>query len=478
MENLKQHIAHSIFWNYASAVVTHVISLACAIWLTKLLTPDDFGIITAISIVLGVGWLFVGQGYAQAIVKEKNIGHNGLSTIFWINAAVGLLLVLLSVALGDVLGQYFDIDHFDFYISFYSIAALFDALKVVQINVLKRDLRFKEISIVQMLSTLVGVVLVLILAYSGFGVLSLIWRAIISSFVLMLGCWYLTKWTPSFLIDLKSLEIVRKFSNNVFSTSIVNYISNKLDSFLIVKLLGSADLGIFNRAETFTYAPAEQIKLKTSQVAYSALSKIENKTEFNKTLFQLILQINTIIVPLILVVLLSSEQLINKYLDPSWASLSDLILLMGVVSIFIISGLPQRSLMARNQSDTLLKYQSAAAVLKLVPLIGVFWYRDLISIVSLVVIGKLLAATMINYAAYKDNEVKFNDVWKYQILPGVLAVAVYLIAVVIDPYLPGNIWTNIFLKSIGGLVLFGALYWWFYRDFLNRVWLQVRGMLG
>jgi len=136
VKDINKNIKQSIYWNYVSSVVIHTITLVASAILLKLLSPNDFGILAVLFLVLGLGSIFIGQGYLSAIIREKIIDNTILNTIFWINLGFGFAVVLLSYLLGDWLGEYFKIYSFKNYLSCFSFAYLLQAANVVPLAML------------------------------------------------------------------------------------------------------------------------------------------------------------------------------------------------------------------------------------------------------------------------------------------------------------------------------------------------------
>jgi len=164
VKDINRNIKKSIYWNYTSSVIIHSVALVTSAILLKYLSPIDFGILATLFLLLGIGSIFIGQGYISAIIREKNINNIILSTVFWINVGFGLLVVLLSYLLGDLLGLYFEIDHMREYLSFFSLAYLLQAINVVPLALLQRNLDFRLHSIIHIWATIVAAILAITLA--------------------------------------------------------------------------------------------------------------------------------------------------------------------------------------------------------------------------------------------------------------------------------------------------------------------------
>ncbi len=466
MKDINRNIKKSIYWNYTSSVVIHSIALATTAILLKFISPDDFGILATLFIVLGLGSIFIGQGYISAIIREKIIDNTILSTVFWINVGFGIAVVLFSFILGDFLGYYFEIKNMKEYLSFFSLAYLMQAINVVPLAMLERNLDFKQHSIIHICATVVAAIVAIALALNDIGVYTLLWRGVSAGIVVTILVWYKSGWRPDFIFQYSSLSDMHKFSRGVLGTQILRYGANQLDNLMVLKLLGTTDLGIYNRAKTFVQKPAREINIKTRSVAYSALSKLDNPSEYRTTLFKFTLLLAMIIVPLLLIVLISSDTLIYRYLDPEWYPMINILKLLAISSIIISTSMPSQILLSKGASDTLFKTEMVTNAIKIGVLLFAFKYVDLLTIVALFLIGQILSSLYQNIVAYRFVDGYKSMIWKYHILPIFMALLVYGIAVVIDLNVTACILSMI-VKLIICLSVFGFYAWKTYPEILK-----------
>ena len=468
MKNINKNIKQSIYWNYTSSVIIHTIALLTSAILLKLLSPNDFGILAVLFLVLGLGSIFIGQGYVSAIIREKIIDNTILSTVFWINLGFGFTVVLLSCLLGNSLGEYFNIENLKIYLSLFSFAYLLQASNVVPLAMLERKLDFKQHSIIHIYATIIAAIVAIFLALNQYGVYSLIWRGLSAGIVVTILVWYKSGWRPSFVFRYNSLKNIHQFSRGVLGTQILRYGANQLDSLMVAKLLGTSDLGIYNRAKTFVLKPAREINAKTRSVAYSALSKLENPEEYKTTLFKFTLLLAMVIVPLLLIVLISSDTLIYSYLSSEWYPMINIIKLLAISSIIISTSMPSQIMLSKGASFTLFKTEMITNVIKVSVLLFAFKFANLLSIVTLFLVGQVLSNLLQNIVAYRSVEGYKLMIWKYHILPIFVAFIVYGLAVLIDQYVTYSIFSMV-CKLIICLSIYGYYAWKTYPEILKSI---------
>lgn len=458
MKNLNRHIKESIYWNYASSIIIHSISLLTSAILLKFLSPQDFGVLATLFLVLGLGSIFIGQGYISAIIREKIIDNTILSTVFWINFGFGTLVVVLSYILGDFIGEYFEIERMQEYLTFFSFAYLLQAINVVPLAMLERKLDFKNHSIIHIYATIFSALLAIILAIYHYNVYSLLWRGLSAGIVVTILVWYNSGWKPNFTFKYSSLNDMHKFSRGVLGTQLLRYGANQLDNLMVLKMLGTHDLGIYNRAKTFVQKPAREIHAKTRSVAYSALSKIDDAKEYRDTLFKFTLLLAMVIIPLLLIVIISSDTLVKSYLSPDWYPMITIIKLLALASIIISTTMPSQILLSKGKSDTLLKVELISNIMKIGILLIAFQYSNLITIVILFLAGQLVANLLQNIVAYRTVDGFKEKIWKYHLLPVLMSFIVYGIAILIDQFISENLISLIF-KLVICLSTFGLYAW-------------------
>ena len=75
--------------------------------LARLLTPADFGLVAMVTAITGLGQAFADLGLSEATIQRQEINHDQVSTLFWINVAIGLALMLITIGLAPVLAWFY-----------------------------------------------------------------------------------------------------------------------------------------------------------------------------------------------------------------------------------------------------------------------------------------------------------------------------------------------------------------------------------
>jgi hypothetical protein len=87
--------------------VTFLITSTSTVVLARLLTPADYGLVAMATAITGLGQAFADLGLSEATIQRKDINHHQVSALFWINVAIGLTLMLITVGLAPVLAWFY-----------------------------------------------------------------------------------------------------------------------------------------------------------------------------------------------------------------------------------------------------------------------------------------------------------------------------------------------------------------------------------
>src|SRR3984957_19989609 len=105
--DLKNRSVRGGILTLSSQGVQFLMQSIATVVLARLLTPADFGLVAMVTAITGLGQAFADLGLSEATIQHPEISHNQVSTLFWINVAVGLTLTSITAALAPVLAWFY-----------------------------------------------------------------------------------------------------------------------------------------------------------------------------------------------------------------------------------------------------------------------------------------------------------------------------------------------------------------------------------
>ena len=93
MSKLKSKTINGFMWSFLSQFGRQILTLVITIFLARLLTPTEFGLIALVTAITGFASIFTELGYGSALIQKKDASDIDYSSVFWVNiVSTGLLV--------------------------------------------------------------------------------------------------------------------------------------------------------------------------------------------------------------------------------------------------------------------------------------------------------------------------------------------------------------------------------------------------
>ena len=253
------------------------LQMASTVVLARLLTPQDFGLIAMVTAITGFVSMFKDMGLSMATVQKAEINHSQISTLFWINVALSLGIMLITVVLAPVIAWFYGEPRLTWITLALASAFIFGGLTVQHQALLRRNMRFGTLALIAIISMLVSILAAIIAALYGAGYWSLVLRQLANAMVGMIAVWLACRWWPGLPVRRSGVRSMMAFGANLTGFNIVGYLAQNIDNILIGKFLGAVPLGLYNRAYQLLLLPVRQINQPMEAVAIPALSRLQQE---------------------------------------------------------------------------------------------------------------------------------------------------------------------------------------------------------
>jgi O-antigen/teichoic acid export membrane protein len=250
------------------------IQIAATVVLTRLLTPEDFGLVymvTTFSLLLAN---FGFNGFTEAVIQWEKLDHTLASNLFWINIGAGALLTLAFAASGSALAWFYEDPRIEYAVAGVSLTILLSSAWVLHTALLKRAMRFSAVSMNEICARAVAVVVSIFLGWLGWGYWALVAGAVALPLSTTIGAWILCRWTPGLPARAAETGPMVRFALNVYGRFTVNYAGRNMDNFLVGWHFNAQILGFYKKAYDLFALSAGQLISPLAHVAVSALSRL------------------------------------------------------------------------------------------------------------------------------------------------------------------------------------------------------------
>jgi len=338
MKDLKQKTIQGGFARLCAQAASFLLRLISLMILARLLGPKDFGLVGMVTAFTGVLSLFRDFGLSSAAIQRATVTDEQISTLFWINIMVGVLLGLLAVALAPVLAAFYHEPRLVAVTIVLALGFLFNAAGIQHSVLLQRQMRFMAMAVISVVSLVVGTAIAIGGAKAGYGYWALVAMTVTLPLVATIGFWLTTGWVPGMPHRRVGIRSMMRFGGTLTLNGLVAYTAYNSEKVLIGRFWGVDAIGLYGRAYQLINIPTENLNQAVGEVAFSALSRVQDdpsrlKSYFLKG-FSLVLGLT---LPITIACALFADDVIFVLLGPKWKDAAVIFrLLAPTIAIFAI----------------------------------------------------------------------------------------------------------------------------------------------
>jgi PST family polysaccharide transporter len=296
-----------------------VLQMLVLIILSRLLTPTDYGVMGAASIVLGISAIFCQMGVGPAIVQHPSLEQRHIRTGFTISMLFGILLTGIIWAIAPGVAVFFQMDSMTPVLRILSFVFLLQGASAIPLSLLERKLKFRSIAIIEVLSYAGYGIVGVSLAAMNFGIWALVFAQL--SWALLNCCMLIIVQPYPKLPKFENLafkELVR-FGSAVTVANIFNYFARCGDYLVVGRWIGSEALGLYGRAYKLMTLPATIFGSVADRVLFPAIAKVQNKPKHVVIAYRRSLAaIALLTLPMSAIMIVLAPELITLILGPKW----------------------------------------------------------------------------------------------------------------------------------------------------------------
>lgn len=314
-------VVKNSFWKFCESIGVQLIQLIVTLILARLLGPNDYGLMAIVFVAVNFVSLFINASIASYLVYITNIKKSDFFTCLIVNLAVALLLVICLFIAAPYIAEFYAREELTSLLRIMSVIIPFSSISSVYNAYAVKMSLHKKLFFRNIISIPISGIVALTMAYSGFGVWSLIAQQIVYNVLLASIIVITIKITidGTWLFDKHMLKPMFAYGGTTLLTTFIGFISDNINDLLIGKKIDSVNLGYYNRGNTFPGVLANVLNNLASNVFFPAFSSYKDdisdlKAKFRKSITILYY----ICFPMFLGMSVCSEAFVNAVLTEKW----------------------------------------------------------------------------------------------------------------------------------------------------------------
>lgn len=283
--DLKRKAVRGVAWSGLQRSGAQVVSFLVFTLLARVLAPDAFGLIAIANVFITFVSIFLDQGFGFALVQREKLESGHLDTAFWSSLAMGVLVMAVVLAVSGPISRVYGEADLEPVLRWVALNVLILALGSTQKSVLSRELAFDKLAVRRLGAEIVGGVVGVIMAYRGFGVLSLVSRNLSRDLTSAGLLWGMSSWRPGLRATRRHFKEMSWFGANIIGDRLLSFVNRDADKLLIGYFLGTTVLGYYSVGVRLIQLLLDLFLGTFTSVAFPVFSRLRVEADRMRSVF-------------------------------------------------------------------------------------------------------------------------------------------------------------------------------------------------
>jgi len=432
-KTLKEKTTSALIWSFIDKFGQQIIYIATGIVLGRILTPDDYGLVGSLVFFTAISTILVGSGYNRAILNKAELTQEELSTLFFYNVGMGVVIYILLFFGAPYISLFYREPLLTPLSRVLFLTTVFNSLLIVNGALLTKKMDLTSLAKANLFSLFPASVVAILMAVNGFGVWSLVVQTVLFTLSKVVVLAYYSKWRPSLTFNNNILKELFPFSSKFMLTNLINTIFNNIYYVLIGRFYNPTQLGYYTQANKYQDIPTGLINNTFRAVSMPILSEInQDKDRLKRILSKLIRTIAFIGFPVLLGMILIAKPLFILLITEKWLPSVPVFQTLCVAGLFVMfSSVLEETILSRGHSGKLLMVEVLKKIV-LVALIIATLNRGLIGLATGWAVSSLFSLLLSIYLTSTIVGYSFSNFMKdslpYLAISSAFCIAAYFIS--------------------------------------------------
>jgi len=447
-------------WGILGKIGPQGINLLINMVLARFLTPDDFGKVGVLAVFITVSMTLSESGLGGSLINEDEISKKDCQTVFTFNLGISIFFYLLMFLCAYPIQKFFNIPGLESVVRSLALVFILSAVCIVPKSIMIRDLKFKELTVISIISYIIGGIVALVGCHYNWGVYALVafQLAVVATTSILTN--YFAKYHISIGFSYDSFK--RLFSFGAFTTlcNIIDSFYENIISILFGKFAGLSIVGYYDQARKIETSSSNSVVTTVNLVSFPILTRLRaDKIAFKSEADSIFKYLSQCLVPLLCIISIYSKEVITIFLGKNWIDASP------ILSVLMLNGIAFLcESLVRNNIKSLGEVKLLANITIIKRFLGIGIICSFLLISDFALLYGLVASTLLGFLVNvwlycRIVSISFirqvSNYFQYLLLPGCVSGMCFAIYCT-SSY---NLIYNIIICTIIMCIYYGFIYW-------------------
>ncbi|HJQ48265.1 MAG TPA: lipopolysaccharide biosynthesis protein [Amycolatopsis sp.] len=452
-----QFAANGARWTVAAMLARQFGRLGFAVVLARLLGPADFGVAGGATIYVALTAVLLETGMATGIVQKADLRKEDEGAAFWAVTGFGALISVLTLLFAGPMADFLDIPQLRPVLMVLAFGPILKGLTIVSAARLQRVLRFRALSLGEIVATLAGGALGIAAAEAGMHYWALVVQQVATD-VLVMIIWFAAAGIPGLIADRAAFRYIRSYGVPLMGSQVLGYVGRNADNVVVSHFLGPTALSYYLVPYRIMLVPVSLLGNVANRVAFPIFARAQEDTVRVRRLFLKITQVIAVpVVPGMLAAATLAPEVVHTVFGAQWAPAVPVLIALTTTGILESLTTPGGSVfMGLGRADLALRW-SWIPLLICIPafFVGMLW--GVVGVAAAYSVATLLITPFQVRAIGRVASFSLRD-WGRAILPTVVAAVPATGAGWLARYGIESAGLGMALGLVGGLLATAAAY--------------------
>ena len=453
-QSLKDKTAKGLFWGGLSNGLLQFLNLFFGVFLARILTPADYGMIGMLTIFSLSAGSFQESCFIAALANKKEVVHKDYNAVFWFSTGLSFCLYIILFFCAPLIADFYHVPELTA-LSRYSFLGFFIAsLGTAQSAFLFRNLMVKQKAMSSVIALIFSGIVGVLLASLGFAYWGIATQNLVYVATVTVCYWCFSSWRPTFHLDFTPLKGMLSFSSKLLLTNIFGHINNNLFSVILGKFYSETEVGYFGQANKWNMMGHSLITGMVNGVAQPVLAQVSDDKERQSRVFRKMLRFTAFIsFPAMFGLSLVAPELITIAITDKWAASAEILRLLCISGAFIpIITLYSNLLISKGKSNVYMWNTICLGMTQLLVMLLLYPY-GIHTMVLVYVLINIVWLLVWHYFVWREIRLRLfqalKDIMPFAVISGGIMIATYYITLFMQ---------NIYLLFVSKVIIASSLY--------------------
>lgn len=316
---LIRKVTGGMFWTFAERFFAQGVTAVVAIVLARLLTPDDYGIISIVMVFISIADVFATSGIGSALVQKKEISPIDYDSAFHLNMMISIVIYAVVFWVAPFVGAFYNMDILMPVIRVMGIRIPIAAANSIQQAYVRREMKFRFFFFATLGGTVISGIVGIAFALLEAGVWALVAQYLTNVIIDTAVLFLLNGWRPSLRFSCDSAKNTLSFGWKILVAELIGSFGNRLKILVSGRAFSAADIAYYEQGNRYPSLLTTNVNAAINQVMFPVFSRSQENPEQMQQMLRKTVQIGLFFLnPILIGFAATSDSFVRVFLTEKW----------------------------------------------------------------------------------------------------------------------------------------------------------------